>query len=86
MLTRDCSVGVARKRKTYAVSFAAIAALIAAPFVTADDSCSIAKGGDGSFTDDVRAWVYQVKLRFGLAKPPMVMGKISALPPPSSGP
>ncbi len=88
VLTRDCSVGVKRKRRTYAASLAAVAALFTAPFIAGDESCRIAKGGDGSFTDDVRAWVYAVKLRLGLARPPVVtMGAIAyPAPPPAPAP
>ncbi len=42
VLTRDCSIGVARKRRTYTFSFAAIAALFTAPLMISDESCRIA--------------------------------------------
>ncbi|MBL8954839.1 MAG: hypothetical protein JNK82_28940 [Myxococcaceae bacterium] len=82
VLTRDCSVGIARKRRTYTLSFAAVAALFAAPFVTADDTCRVAKGGDGSLGDDVRSLVYSVKLKLCLSKPPMMMGAVAPAPRP----
>jgi len=77
-LTRDCPVGVSRARRTYAASLGAIAALIATPFLAGNESCRIAKGGDGSFGDDVRAMIYQVKVKLGLAPAHVeVMGELA---------
>ncbi len=78
VLTRDCPVGVSRVRRTYAASLAAVAALLTAPFLTGSESCRIAKGGDGSFTDDVRAMVYQLKVKLGIVPAPIeVMGDVA---------
>ena len=82
VLTRDCSIGVARKRRTYTFSFAAIAALFTAPLMISDESCRIAKGGDGSLADDVRSLVYSVKLKLGLVRPAITMGDIGPSGPP----
>lgn len=70
-LTKDCPVGVSRARRTYAVSFAAVAALIAMPFM-GKDSCPT-NPETATIIDDARAVLYQVKLKLGLESPPPVM-------------
>src|SRR5687767_5703381 len=40
-LTRDCPVGVSRKRKTYAVALSAVGALFVAPFL-GQEQCQLA--------------------------------------------
>ncbi len=86
VITRDCPVGVSRKRRTYAVSMAAMLALLAAPFATAQEECTL--NGEPTFVESVRQLFWDLKVRLGLASPPMVhtVGMMVAPPPPPPGP
>lgn len=82
VLTRDCPVGLTRKRRTYAVSLAAVASLFAAPFMMKGEACSTT-GAEPTLTEAVRELVDEVKAKLGFAsaRPKHVMGKMMAVPP-----
>jgi hypothetical protein len=86
VLTRDCPVGVRRKRRTYAVSMAAMVSLLAAPFVSRGEACET--GGEVTLADQVRGLVENLKVRLGLAVRPMpthtvgMMVRVPAVTPP----
>lgn len=82
VLTRDCPVGVTRKRRTYAFSLAAVASMLAAPFMVQGESCST--GAEPTLTEAVRDFVDEVKVKLGFAtgRPTRhVMGQMMYVPP-----
>lgn len=75
-LTRDCPVGVSRKRRTVGASLAAAVSLFALPFVGPPE-CRLGSGDGGrSLGQTVSSFVYDLKVKLGLAKPAVVMGEI----------
>lgn len=85
VLTRDCPVGLTRKRRTYAFSMAALASLIAAPFFVRGEECSVTGESEPTLVEAVRELVYDVKVKLGLAPPRMThtVGMMIATPPPA---
>lgn len=87
VLTRDCPVGVTRKRKTWVVLLAAVAGLFITPLFARGESCPT--GPDPTLSDAVRNLVHDVRVALGFASPraPMhVMGKMMVVPPPAPAP
>lgn len=85
VVTRDCPVGVSRKRRTYAVSMAAMVALLAAPFATAQEECTL--NGEPTLVESVRSFFFELKVKLGLTPAPMThtVGMM-VMPPPPAGP
>jgi hypothetical protein len=71
-LTRDCPVGVSRKRKTYAVALSAVGALFVAPLL-GTEQCQLTPPTEMGLVDQARALVQSVKVKLGLAPAPVVM-------------
>jgi hypothetical protein len=71
-LTRDCPVGVSRKRKTYAVAMSAVGALFLAPVMGAEQ-CQLTPPSELGLVDQARSFVQAVKVKLGLASAPVVM-------------
>lgn len=87
-ITRDCPVGVTRKRRTYAFSMAAMFGLLAAPFMTRSEQAATGDPPQRVIAE-ARAVIEAVKVKLGLSKPPVgpiypMMGKMAYRPPPGS--
>jgi hypothetical protein len=88
VLTKDCPVGVTRKRRAFGFSIAAIIALFAVPVFGAQQCPT----GGGSLRASVRELIFTLKVKLGFANPiaPMmgdvaIVGKIAPMPPPPAG-
>lgn len=82
VITRDCPVGVRRKRRAFGFSLAALASLLVLPFAARADTCDLDGSGPAV---TVRDLFDSLRAKLGLSvapRPHLVMGKISALPPP----
>jgi hypothetical protein len=82
VLTRDCPVGVKRKRRTFGFSIAAFSMLAVLPFFNSPSTCNLEGGASRPTVGDLLS---ALKEKLGLSKPaPVVhpmMGKISIAPP-----
>ena len=72
VITRDCPIGISRKRRAYAASIGAAATLFSVPMITAG-----AGGGQPAFLQQVRALVFELKLKLGLERPVVMMGDLA---------
>lgn len=86
MLTADCRVGWRIRQwrlfKVCVALFAFVALARTGLFANSNRS----DGSRGLFSQQVDGWIYDLKVRLGIVKPPMVMGAICIQPPPNPNP
>jgi len=87
MLTGNCPVGQHRRRsrlvKFCAAGFAAIAIFCTA---FAAGGSQRRNGQRGPLAQKIDVWIYDAKVKLGIIKPPVFMGKLIMVPPPPANP
>lgn len=86
MLTADCPVGRKTRHRRLAVMLGAAAGLMTLITTAIAGGLDQRNTARGPFAQKVDDWIYDLKVRLGIVKPPMLMGAICVLPPPTPNP